>query len=79
MGIPICIEGGSISQCIAVQEARENPAMGRGGDRSKDTDKQGDNVTLKERGNSSEYTLRRLARDGHDELLDQIEAGEENP
>ncbi|MDM4015282.1 hypothetical protein [Roseiconus lacunae] len=69
MGIPICIEGGSISQCIAVQEARENPAMGWGGDRSKDTDKQVDNVNLKNQGgNSSDYTLRRLARDGHDEL-----------
>lgn len=43
--------------------------MGWGGDRSKDTDKQVDNVNLKNQGgNSSDYTLRRLARDGHDEL-----------
>ncbi|MBK7092393.1 MAG: hypothetical protein IPH59_11850 [bacterium] len=39
-----------------------------------------DNITIVppsgERGTSTDYTLKRLARDNHDDLLDAIEAGE---
>lgn len=57
-----------------VESARENPAakhgeVGNGRSRV-------DNVKSTRGGNETEYTLRRLARDGHDELLDAIEAGE---
>ena len=42
-----------------------------GGDRKSEKAKdQGDNVTLKERGNSRAYILARLDRDGHAELAD---------
>jgi hypothetical protein len=51
---------------------------GWGGDRKTKDRKSGDQVrnTNMKRSETTEYTLARLARDGHDELLDAIEAGE---
>lgn len=59
-----------------MQEAREKPLadVGEIGNGRKD-ESRGNNVTSTDRGNATDYTLRRLARD-NPELLDRIEAGE---
>lgn len=56
-----------------IEQARAQPLPNHGGAR-----KQGDNVTLAERGNSVEYISRRLARD-QPELLEAVGRGELSP
>lgn len=72
------LTGGSIQQAqdIAqkVASARENPAAKHGGDRKSEHD-QVRSTNLKS-SDTADRVLARLARDGHDELLDAIEAGE---
>lgn len=66
-------KGGTVGD--AIKAAKEWPIPKHGGDRKSGQD-QGDNVTLKaSRGNETEYTLRRLARDAP-AMLDKIESGE---
>lgn len=59
-----------------IAEARANPAAAHGGDRKSEAVNQVDIINLNQGGTSSDYTLRRLARDNRDDLLDAIEAGE---
>lgn len=60
-------------KCKAVKAERDNgQGLAKRGRPSKEEPRKGDNITLSVRGTSTEYTLRRLARDGHDELLDAI-------
>ena len=60
-----------------VAEAREKPLAEHGeiGNGRKE-ESRGDNITSTSRGTATSYTLRRLARDGREDLLSQIEAGE---
>ena len=61
---------------LAVQQAKERPLAEHGGDQKSETVQNQDSNTTLMRDRSSDYTLRRLARDGHDSLLDQIETGQ---
>jgi hypothetical protein len=63
---PLAGHGGDRSVGDAIKEARDNPLASHG-----ERVEQGNNVTLGSRGNDTDYTLRRLARD-NPELLDAI-------
>lgn len=65
---------GPISNAAAVQAARENP-MPQHGEVGNGRGRDGDSIST-EKGTTTNNVLRRLARDGHDGLLDAIEAGE---
>ena len=68
---------------MAVEAAKEKPlgdpkgGAPKGNQHAAKSENNRDNITVvSPRGTSAEYTLRRLARDGHTDLLDQIANGE---
>ena len=54
---------------------KAKPLAAHGGDRKSENADQGDNVTLKARGNAPDYLTARIARDRPD-ILEQMKAGE---